>query len=278
MPISGGGSGGGGGSGFSLGPAQNTFGTTSTATRAAAETLRNAYATANATWLAEYDGDRSYWIQLVWTGNASVIQRRNAAGDDWEDVTPVIRGPAGPTGAGGADGTDGSDSTDGSPGAAGSAGADGTDGTPGAAGADGADGLGVPAGGTTAQQLAKSSDADNDTEWVDPATGGGGGGSSTFLDLTDTPAAFGTTNQVPAVNAAGDALEFVNQTGAGGTSQTLSRFGAHTTANTTAQALSTAYADILEIAATDIFANVGAFTVATVSNIIYHHHSKQRAV
>lgn len=35
----------------------------------------------------------------------------------------------------------------------------------------GADGLGVPAGGTTGQVLAKASDTDNDTEWVDPSGG-----------------------------------------------------------------------------------------------------------
>ena len=55
--------------------------------------------------------------------------------------------------------------------------------------------------------------------------------------------------------------------GGGGTAQALSRFEAVTTVNTTAQALSTTYADILEIAATDVFANEGTFTYATVSNI-----------
>ena len=55
--------------------------------------------------------------------------------------------------------------------------------------------------------------------------------------------------------------------GGGGTAQALSRFEANTTANTTAQALAVAYADILEIAATDVFANIGGFTVATVSGI-----------
>ena len=45
---------------------------------------------------------------------------------------------------------------------------------------------------------------------------GGGGGSATFLGLTDTPAAFGTTGQVAAINAGVDALEFVDQTGGGG--------------------------------------------------------------
>ena len=96
--------GGGGGGGFSLGPAQNTFGTSTTASESAAQTLRNTYATANADWLTEYNDDRSFYIQLVWTGNASVIQRRNAAGTGWEDVTGIIRGGRG---AGGTDGTDG---------------------------------------------------------------------------------------------------------------------------------------------------------------------------
>ena len=70
------------------------------------------------------------------------------------------------------------------------------------------------------------------------------------------------------VQAALDTIDgFTLGGGGGGTPQTLSRFEAVTTANTTAQALSATYADILEIATTDIFANVGAFTVATVSNI-----------
>ena len=38
-------------------------------------------------------------------------------------------------------------------------------------------------------------------------------GATTFLDLTDTPAAFGTAGQVPAVNTAGDGMEFVDQMG-----------------------------------------------------------------
>lgn len=42
-------------------------------------------------------------------------------------------------------------------------------------GLDGKDGLGVPAGGTTGQVLAKKSDSDNDTEWVEQ-TGKGGAG------------------------------------------------------------------------------------------------------
>jgi len=43
-------------------------------------------------------------------------------------------------------------------------------------GIQGADGLGVPSGGTTAQVLAKASNTDNDTEWINNTGGGGGGG------------------------------------------------------------------------------------------------------
>ena len=92
-----------GGTGFTLGPAQNTFGDTTTADRAAAETLRDAYATANADWLAIYDSDRSNFIQLVWNGG-DVLQRRNVPGDAWEDGTNVIIGPVGPAGRNGAAG------------------------------------------------------------------------------------------------------------------------------------------------------------------------------
>ena len=81
-----------------LGPAQNTFGDATTADRAAAEALRDAYANAQAAWLALYNGNRSFWIRLVWAAG-TVEQRRNAAGDAWEDVTNVIRGPAGLPGA-----------------------------------------------------------------------------------------------------------------------------------------------------------------------------------
>ena len=90
--------GGSGGGGVTLGPAQNTFGTTSTASKAAAETLRNTYAGANAAWLAQYNGDRSFMIRLVWTNNAQAYQRRNAAGTAWEDVTRVAPGTKGDRG------------------------------------------------------------------------------------------------------------------------------------------------------------------------------------
>jgi hypothetical protein len=48
----------------------------------------------------------------------------------------------------------------------------GDTGATGPTGPRGADGLGVPAGGTTGQILAKASNADNDTQWIDPPSGG----------------------------------------------------------------------------------------------------------
>ena len=77
----------GGGSGFSLGPLQNEFTDNS---------ARNTYATANATWLAQYNGDRAFWIRVG--GAAGAIQRRNSAGTDWETVTGIVSGRDGNVG------------------------------------------------------------------------------------------------------------------------------------------------------------------------------------
>jgi len=44
----------------------------------------------------------------------------------------------------------------------------------------------------------------------------GGGGDSAFTDLTDTPSALGTAGQIPAVNAGGNALEFIDAPSGGG--------------------------------------------------------------
>ena len=93
-----------GGEGIPLGPAQNQFGNATTdstdanytADKAAAEALRDAYAAANAAWLALYNGDRSFILRLVWTGNAQAYQRRNTGGTAWEDVTRVVPGARGP--------------------------------------------------------------------------------------------------------------------------------------------------------------------------------------
>ena len=108
VPFLGGVSGEGGGSAISLGAEQNTFGSdvtessdsAYTANKAAAAAKRDTYAGANAAWLAEYDADRSSLIRLVWTGGAQAFQRRNVAGDGWEDVTNVAPGVKGDDGEG----------------------------------------------------------------------------------------------------------------------------------------------------------------------------------
>ena len=45
--------------------------------------------------------------------------------------------------------------------------------------------------------------------------GGGGGGAESFLDLADTPGAFGTAGQIAAVNATSDGIEFIDAPAAG---------------------------------------------------------------
>ena len=119
---------GGGGGGLTLGPPTNSF---TAATKAAAETARDTYATANADWLAQYDEESTFLISVNWpaTPTNTVYQSRRA--DSWADVTPLVRGKTGTAGAAGADST--------VAGPAGAAGADGADSTvPGPAGAAGA--------------------------------------------------------------------------------------------------------------------------------------------
>lgn len=87
-------------SGRTLGPEQNIFGVDATADKAAARVVLDAYAAdaANAAWLAAYNGDVSLLVLLKWAGNGIAALRRNAAGNDWEDVTDLIIGPAGQAG------------------------------------------------------------------------------------------------------------------------------------------------------------------------------------
>ena len=68
--------------------------------------------------------------------------------------------------------------------------------------------------GTSADGEVLTSDGSGGASWE--AASGGDGGSSAFLDLTDTPSAFGTAGQVAAVNAAGDGLIFADAGGGGG--------------------------------------------------------------
>lgn len=74
--------------------------------------------------------------------------------------------------------------------------------------------VGVPSGGAAGQVLAKASEADHDTEWVDQS----GGGASAFTDLTDVPNSYtGQAGKVPVVNETETGLEFVDAPTGGGT-------------------------------------------------------------
>ena len=79
---------------FELGPEQNTF---VAADRAAAEAVRDTYEIANQDWLALYNSNRANNIGLAEDvkGPYFAFQRRNVDGDDWEDVTGVVRGGQG---------------------------------------------------------------------------------------------------------------------------------------------------------------------------------------
>lgn len=77
-----------------------------------------------------------------------------------------LRGPQGIQGIQGLPGTNGVD------GERGPAGVDGAPGKDGADGVDGSDGIGVPAGGTSGQVLAKTTATDYDTQWINPPSGG----------------------------------------------------------------------------------------------------------
>ena len=95
MPISIGPGGGGGAGGLTLGPPTNSF---NGASEAAAETARDAYETANAAWLAQYDTEPTFTIELSWpaTPTNTKYQARRALA--WADVTPIIRGRQGAIG------------------------------------------------------------------------------------------------------------------------------------------------------------------------------------
>lgn len=100
MPISIGGAGAGsGGAGFTIGPADNLFGTTSgniqttpltispAANEAAAEAVRDTYATANPSWLAQYAASASFTIFLYYTsGSDTILQPQTRVGSSWVDA------------------------------------------------------------------------------------------------------------------------------------------------------------------------------------------------
>lgn len=172
------------------------------------------------------------------TSSVTVTVSQGASGTDGTDGLSVLNGSGAPSSSLGVDGDFYIDTTahaiygpkaSGAWGSStsliGPAGADGTDGTN---GTDGADGEGVPVGGTTGQVLAKTSDTDFDTEWVDQT---GGTSSVASDDITDA------TTVGKAVLTASDAATARTAIGAGTSSLALG------TTSTTALAGDTAIPD-----------------------------------
>ena len=104
-----------------------------------------------------------------------------------------------------------------------------------------------------------------DAEITIPSGGGGGGAADGVVDelsfgLSGSELTL-TAGRTVGADVVSDPITLPSGGGGGGTPQALSRFEAVTTANTTAQALSTTYADVIEIDDADVFANVGTFHV-----------------
>ena len=90
---------GGGGGGLTLGPPTNSF---NAATKALAEAARDTYANANAAWLAQYDAEPTFTIEISWPVAATDTVYQSRRGGAWADVTGLIRGQKGAKGADGA--------------------------------------------------------------------------------------------------------------------------------------------------------------------------------
>ena len=104
MPIGVPGGSGGGGGGLTLGPPTNTF---TAATQALAEAARDTYAAANADWLAAYDDEPTYTIEINWPVAVTDTLYQSRRGGAWADVTGLIRGKKGAAGTDGDDGDEG---------------------------------------------------------------------------------------------------------------------------------------------------------------------------
>jgi len=111
-------------------------------------------------------------------------------------------GPAGPKGDTGDTGPKGDTGDTGPAGPEGPQGPQGEPGLDGADGADGADGLGVPLGGLEGQILAKLSDTDNDTVWIDNYTG-----ELRLIVKNDSGVTINKGEAVMAVDAVGDRIK-----------------------------------------------------------------------
>ena len=132
-----------------------------------------------------WDTDKKAWV--------SVGSLQGPAGEQGPAGPAGERGPAGPAGEQGPAGEPGPAGPAGERGPAGDTGPAGPAGEQGPAGDTGPAGPGVATGGTTGQVLAKKSNANFDTEWIEPP---GGGLTKTILWTNPTPNAAFTSQDV----------------------------------------------------------------------------------
>ena len=127
-------------------------------------------------------------------GNISII---NVVKTNSPSGSTYVINLAGASGGNGSSGTSGVDGTSGTSGVNGTSGTSGTSGVNGTSGTSGTSGIGIPAGGTASWILAKNSDNDYDTQWVENVGGISGGGSFS-LTVEDylTGATYGNINNI----------------------------------------------------------------------------------
>ena len=121
--------------------------------------------------------------QDVGTASVEVTKTGTISNPIFNFAFSGIKGAKGDTGETGAQGPQGVQGLQGPKGDTGETGAQGPQGETGETGPQGEPGVGVPAGGSAGQVLAKASGTDYDTEWVNA----GSGGTSDYSDLTNKP-------------------------------------------------------------------------------------------
>jgi hypothetical protein len=139
----------------------------------------------------------------IGNGNISIIgvtQTGTPSGSTYVVNLDGASGGDGSSGTSGTSGVDGTSGTSGTTGTSGTSGVDGTSGTSGTSGVDGTSGtsgIGIPAGGTASWILAKTTNSDYDTQWVENIGGVSGGGSFS-LTVEDylTGATYGNINNI----------------------------------------------------------------------------------
>lgn len=146
---------------------------------------RDAYFAANPSELQEETlvsvADKFYmFIGVLWVEKTAII--RGPKGEKGDQGPQGIQGPigaigaTGPQGPQGLQGNPGPQGSQGPQGARGAEGPSGAQGPQGIQGAQGEPGIGIPAGGASGQILAKRTEEDYDTKWIDPPIGNNGGG------------------------------------------------------------------------------------------------------